>query len=117
MQQMTKHTSVVQQPAAVLPRTIEIGFRFSKDFDGINPPRLVNTVVGTLAGRLNKRPKGTIEVELLSSTSQSEEVKEVIGKRFIDTVIIFCNIIIIVGIAVAVTFIDGICKVHFPYHA
>lgn len=83
MQQLTKHTSVVQQPAAVKPRTIEIGFRFSKDFDGLNPPRLVNTVVGTLEGRLNKRPKGTIEVELLSSTSQSQEIKEIIGKRFI----------------------------------
>jgi hypothetical protein len=40
MQQLTKHPPVVSEPAGY-PRVIEVGYRFSKDFDGINPPRLV----------------------------------------------------------------------------
>jgi hypothetical protein len=81
MQQLTKHSLAVSEPAGY-PRVIEVGYRFSKDFDGINPPRLVNTVVAILEGR-NRAPKDTIEVELINSTNGSKEVKELMGKRFV----------------------------------
>jgi len=81
MQQLTKHQPAVSSSAGY-PRVIEVGYRFSKNFDGINPPCLVNTVVGLLEGR-NRAPKDTIEVELISSTNDSEEVQELIGKRFV----------------------------------